>query len=32
MDVDMVVAVGGDGTVLRTQGIIKPEKNPFIWD
>jgi NAD+ kinase len=29
MDVDMVVAVGGDGTVLRTQGIINPKKIPL---
>ncbi len=29
MDVDMVVAVGGDGTVLRTQGIINQKKIPL---
>jgi len=29
MDVDMVVAVGGDGTVLRTQGIINLKKIPL---
>ena len=29
MDVDMVVAVGGDGTVLRTQGIINEKKIPL---
>ncbi len=29
MDVDMVIAVGGDGTVLRTQGIINPKKIPL---
>ncbi len=29
MDVDMVVAVGGDGTVLRTQGIINRKKIPL---
>lgn len=29
MDVDMVVAVGGDGTVLRTQGIINKKKIPL---
>ena len=29
MDVDMVVAVGGDGTVLRTQGIINHKKIPL---
>jgi NAD+ kinase len=29
MDVDMVVAVGGDGTVLRTQGIISEKKIPL---
>jgi len=30
MDVDMVVAVGGDGTVLRTQGIINRKKIPLV--
>ncbi len=30
MDVDMVVAIGGDGTVLRTQGIINRKKIPLI--
>lgn len=30
MDVDMVVAVGGDGTVLRTQGIINLKKIPLV--
>ena len=29
MDVDMVVAVGGDGTVLRTQGFINKKKIPL---
>ena len=29
MDVDMVVSVGGDGTVLRTQGIINKKKIPL---
>jgi NAD+ kinase len=29
MDVDMVVAVGGDGTVLRTQGILNQKKIPL---
>ena len=29
MDVDMIVAVGGDGTVLRTQGIINQKKIPL---
>jgi NAD+ kinase len=29
MDVDMVVAVGGDGTVLRTQGLINQKKIPL---
>jgi NAD+ kinase len=29
MDVDMVIAVGGDGTVLRTQGIINQKKIPL---
>ena len=29
MDVDIVVAVGGDGTVLRTQGIINKKKIPL---
>jgi NAD+ kinase len=29
MDVDLVVAVGGDGTVLRTQGIINQKKIPL---
>lgn len=30
MDVDMVVAIGGDGTVLRTQGIINQKKIPLV--
>jgi NAD+ kinase len=30
MDVDLVVAVGGDGTVLRTQGIINRKKIPLV--
>ena len=30
MDVDMIVAVGGDGTVLRTQGIINQKKIPLV--
>ncbi len=30
MDVDMVVAVGGDGTILRTQGIINKKKIPLV--
>lgn len=30
MDVDLVVAVGGDGTVLRTQGIINQKKIPLV--
>ncbi len=30
MDVDMVVAVGGDGTILRTQGIINHKKIPLV--
>lgn len=30
MDVDMVVAVGGDGTILRTQGIINRKKIPLV--
>ncbi len=29
MDVDMVIAVGGDGTVLRTQGFINKKKIPL---
>ena len=29
MDVDMVIAVGGDGTILRTQGIINQKKIPL---
>ncbi len=29
MDVDMVVAIGGDGTVLRTQGFINKKKIPL---
>lgn len=30
MDVDLVVAIGGDGTVLRTQGIINRKKIPLV--
>jgi len=30
MDVDMVVAIGGDGTVLRTQGLINQKKIPLV--
>lgn len=30
MDVDMVVAVGGDGTILRTQSFISHKKTPII--
>jgi NAD+ kinase len=30
MDVDMVVAIGGDGTVLRTQGVINQKKIPLV--
>lgn len=29
MDADMVVAVGGDGTILRTQSYISPKKIPL---
>jgi|GEM_PF-4670990 Predicted sugar kinase len=28
MDVDMVVAIGGDGTILRTQSFISHKKSP----
>lgn len=30
MDVDMVVAIGGDGTILRTQSFISHKKIPLI--
>lgn len=30
MDVDMMVAVGGDGTILRTQSFISHKKTPLI--
>jgi NAD+ kinase len=30
MDVDMVVAIGGDGTILRTQSFISHRKTPLI--
>jgi NAD+ kinase len=30
MDVDMVVAVGGDGTILRTQSFINKKKIPLL--
>lgn len=29
MDTDMVIAVGGDGTILRTQSFISPKKIPL---
>jgi NAD+ kinase len=30
MDVDMVIAIGGDGTILRTQSFISQKKIPLI--
>jgi NAD+ kinase len=30
MDVDLIIAVGGDGTILRTQSFISPKKIPLI--
>ena len=29
MDVDMVIAVGGDGTILRTQSFVNKKKIPI---